>query len=311
MSNKNLNKAKKAKNDEFYTMLTDIEKELKHYRKHLKNKVIFCNCDNPEKRNFWLYFKTNFKSLELEKLIATHYSSTEPVYKLEYDGENIINTNLKQNGDFRSPAAIEILKESDIVITNPPFSLFREYVAQLIEYDKDFLIIGNNNVVTYKDIFPLIAEGKMWLGNHTNKTMEFKLSDDYTKWNRIDKEGNKYGKVPAITWFTTLDIDIRHEDIILYKEYTEEEYPKYDNYDAINVNRVAHIPKDYYKPMGVPITFLGKHNKDQFEILDANNIRTNNKTPYKKHGLIKDKDASIQGKIKYARIVIQRKDVKY
>ena len=231
---------------------------------------MLCNCDNPEKSNFWLYFKTNFKSLELEKLIATHYSSTEPVYKLEYDGENIIKTKLKQNGDFRSDEALEILKESDIVITNPPFSLFRAYVSQLMEYEKDFLIIGNNNAVTYKDIFPLIAEGKMWLGNHTNKTMEFKLSDDYTKWNRIDKEGNKYGKVPAITWFTNLDIDISHEDLILYKEYNKEDYPKYDNYDAINVNRVAHIPKDYYKPIGVPITFLSKHNKDQFEILGVN-----------------------------------------
>jgi len=279
-ANKNLHQAKKAKNDEFYTQLADIERELKHYKDHLKGKIIFCNCDDPEESNFWNYFALNFEHLGLKKLIATHFETDKPSYKLELiadindDGKinkmDTIKTPLKQNGDFRSPECIEILKEADVVVTNPPFSLFREYVDQLIEYDKKFIIIGNQNAITYKEIFKLIKENKIWLGNSSNIVMEFGLSDDYERWNRIDeKTGKKYGKVPAISWFTNLDYPKRHEDLILYKKYykNEEVYPKYDNYDAIEVNKVKNIPMDYDGVMGVPITFLSKYNPEQFEIL--------------------------------------------
>jgi len=298
MGNKNLHVAKKNKKDEFYTMMKDIEDEVKYYWDELKGKKVLLNCDNPEKSNFWIYFKNNFKFLSLERLTSTHYNEGESTYKLEYDGENINKTQLDGDGDFRSDESIEILKESDIVITNPPFSLFREYVAQLIEYNKDFLIMGNNNAVTYKEIFPLIKEENMWLGHHANKTMEFRLSDNYDKWDRIDEKGNKYGKVPAISWFTNLDIDKRHEKLILYKEYSEEEYPKYDNYDAIEVSRVAKIPKDYYKPMGVPITFLNKHSKEQFKILGQ---MANTRVDEYNFGY-----PFVNGVRKYARIIIQR-----
>ena len=219
MKNKNLHKAKKAKNDEFYTMLTDIEKELKHYRKHLKNKVVFCNCDDPEESNFWRYFKMNFDFLGLNKLISTHYKDDKSTYKLEYDGENIIKTNLKQNGDFRSPETIEILKESDVVITNPPFSLFREYVAQLIEYDKDFLIIGSLNATKYKEIFPLIKKEKMWMGVKTSG-FKFLVPNEYnSKKTYLDDRDRKYVKIGNVTWYTNLDNERSNEDLILYKEY--------------------------------------------------------------------------------------------
>lgn len=228
MGNKNLRKARKEKKDEFYTQMTDIEKELKHYKDQLKGKIIFCNCDDPECSNFWKYFELNFHNLGLKKLVATHYDEEKPTYKLEYDGQQIIKTNLKQNGDFRSPEAVEILKQSDVVITNPPFSLFREYIAQLIEYNKQFLVIGNYNAVTYKEIFPLIKENKLWLGM-SPRGMNFKTPDGGLK------------NVNA-AWFTNLDVKKRHERLILYKKYTPEEYPKYDNYDAINVDKVTEIP---------------------------------------------------------------------
>jgi len=292
MANKNLNEAKKAKNDEFYTMLRDIEKELKHYRKHLKNKVVFCNCDNPEESNFWRYFKMNFDFLGLNKLISTHYKDDKSTYKLEYDGENIIKTNLKQNGDFRSPETIEILKESDVVITNPPFSLFREYVAQLIEYDKDFLIIGSLNATKYKEIFPLIKKEKMWMGVKTSG-FKFLVPNEYnSKKTYLDDRDRKYVKIGNVTWYTNLDNERSNEDLILYKEYNEKDYIKYDNYDAINVNKTKEIPKDYYKPMGVPISFLCKHSKGQFKIMD------------------KLGNPCVNEKNIYSRIIIQRKDVK-
>ena len=285
MSNKNLAKAKKTKNDEFYTKLTDIEKELKHYREHFKNKIIFCNCDNPERSNFWKFFELNFRLLGLKKLISTHYETEKPTYKLEYDGNTIIKTKLKQNGDFKSDECVELLKEADIVVTNPPFSLFREYVSLLIEYNKKFLIIGNMNAITYKIIFKLIKNNKLWICG-SNKSMSFILPDE------------SIAKINA-NWFTNLEIPKKHEKLTLYKSYTPEEYPKYDNYDAINVDKVVDIPINYEGIIGVPITFLFKYNPEQFEILGqmVNTTIDENNFGY----------PFINGKRKYARILIKKK----
>lgn len=318
-NNKDLTKANKAKKDEFYTQLSDIEKELKHYKEHFKGKVIFCNCDDPIESNFWKYFELNFTQLGIKKLVATHYETSKPSYKLEIikdeDGDgiitskDIIKTQLKQNGDFRSPECIEILKESDIIITNPPFSLFREFMAQLVEYNKKFIIIGNINAVTYKEIFPLIRENKIWLGQSIHSgDREFRVPDDYplnASGYRVDEYGTKYIRVKGVRWITNLDFTERHEKMILYKNYTSEEYPEFDKYNVINVDKTSEIPCDYKKPMGVPITFLDKYNPEQFKILNANDYRKNDKVPIKNHGLIKDKDGSINGKPKYARIVIE------
>lgn len=312
-----LNQAGIAKEDEFYTKLTDIEKELRHYREHFKGKVIFCNCDDPETSNFCKYFQLNFYQLGIKKLISTHFEASKPSYKLEIiSTENDINgqmglpqfvkTPLQQNGDFRSPECIEILKEADIVVTNPPFSLFREYVAQLIEYNKHFLIIGSQNALTYKEIFPLLKSDKMWLGYHCGD-MEFTVPDYYepraTRYR--EENGVKYRSMGNICWYCNLDIPKRHEDLTLYKPYDAAEYEKYDNYDAINVNKVAEIPVDYYGVMGVPITFMDKYNPAQFEIvgLIAGNIKglagiptsTGKDGPY------------INGKLKFGRILIRRK----
>ncbi len=269
--NKNLHAANKAKNDEFYTQLTDIEKELKNYKEHFKDKIVFCNCDDPEYSNFWKYFSLNFDHLQLKKLIATHYETDKASYKLEmYRDEAGVHTEiktLKQNGDFRSPECIELLRGSDIVVTNPPFSLFREYVAQLMEYDKKFLIIGNMNAITYKEIFPLLKDNRIWLGIN-NGSHEFEVPDSYAKGTiRIDADGQKYAKLGNIAWYTNLDNRKRHEDIILYRQYNEDAYPKYDNYDAINVNKTSDIPRDYDGVMGVPISFLDRYNPEQFEII--------------------------------------------
>ena len=272
--NTNLSAAKRNKNDEFYTQLTDIENELRHYKDHFEGKVVYLNCDDPQESNFWMYFYLNFEFLGLRKLISTHYDDIGPTYKLEYLGREVnpdgpVRTELEENGDFRSHEAIELLKESDIVVTNPPFSLFREYIAQIMEHEKQFLVVGNNNAITYKEIFPLLKDGDMWLGYHTNKTMEFRLSPSYERWDRMDDDGHKYGKVPAISWFTNLDHTKRHDEQILYREYSEEAYPHYDNYDAINVDKVKDIPMDYDGIMGVPITFMSNFNPEQFEILGS------------------------------------------
>ena len=289
--NKNLTQAKKAKNDEFYTLISDVEKELKHYKSQFEGKVVYCNCDDPEESNFWKFFELNFEEYKLKKLISTHYDAEKPTYKLELsadiDGDgkitkgDIVKTPLKQNGDFRSEESINLLKTSDIVVTNPPFSLFREYVAQLIKYKKKFLIIGNKNAITYKEIFPLIKENKLWLGYYCPN--EFRLPN-----------GDTTKKVNGLCrWFTNLDIKKRHEDLILYKKYTAEEFPKYDNYDAIEVSKTSDIPMDYDGIIGVPITFLDKFNPSQFEIVgDACNgsdsiydlfkPRLNNKFIYKR-----------------------------
>ena len=275
MSKKDLQDAKRDKRDEFYTQMIDIEKELKEYKSHFKNKIIYCNCDNPECSNFWKYFELNFEFLEIKKLVSTHYEVEIPSYKLELirteTGIEKIKTPLKQNGDFRSEECIEILKEVDIVATNPPFSLFREYIAQLIEYDKKFIVMGSVNAIAYKEVFPLIKDGQVWLGHslHGDK-IEFRFPNDYlsrmSNW-REDENGNKYTKICGIRWYTNLDYEKRYEDLILSKEYNEEEYPKYVNYEAINVDKTKDIPVDYDGVIGVPITFMDKYNPEQFEIV--------------------------------------------
>ena len=259
MANANLHKAKTAKNDEFYTQLSDVSKELMHYKEHFKDKVVFCNCDDPSWSAFWKYFHLNFSHLGLKKLISTHYDREKPTYKMEYEGGNDNDvevgtiTPLEGNGDFRNAECIELLKQADIVVTNPPFSLAREYIACLREYQKKFLIIGDMNWITYKEVFPLLKDNHIWLGNCAVK--EFVQPDG-----TIKKFGNKL-------WFTNLDHKKRHEKLILWKNYTPEEFPTYDNYDAINVDKVSDIPCDYDGVMGVPITFLDKYNPEQFEIV--------------------------------------------
>lgn len=276
--NKNLRKANGAKNDEFYTQLWDIEKELWHYKEYFKDKIVFCNCDDPEESNFWLYFELNFEYLWIKKLVSTHYEPVKPSYKLEITWDrnhdwkinklDIIKTPLKQNWDFRSLECIEILKECDIVVTNPPFSLFREYVAQLMEYDKKFLIIWNLNAITYKEIFKLIKEDKIWpWASLDGRNIWFRIPDDYEKYHKIEN-WIKYAFVASTIWFTNLDYNKRHEDLILYKIYNENEFPKFDNYDAINVDKTKNIPIDYKWKIWVPLTFLLKYNPQQFEIID-------------------------------------------
>lgn len=307
-SNKNLHQANRAKKDEFYTQLTDIEKELKHYKEQFHGKVVYCNCDDPFESNFFKYFAANFNALKLKKLIATSFAGSpiiggqlpllemeglkpngkEP-FKIEInevvdkdcDGaigladikwllqhDANVSTPLKGNGDFRSNECIELLKEADIVVTNPPFSLFREYVAQLVEYDKKFLIIGNTNAMTYKEVFKLIKDNKLRTGyTNFNVGMFFVVPDDWEYFHHIDENGKKIARVSTSCWFTTLEVEKHKQDITLYKKYTLEEYPKYDNYDATNVDKVSEIPMDYDGVMGVPVTFLDKYNPKQFEII--------------------------------------------
>lgn len=286
MANKNLNKAKEAKKDEFYTQLEDINNELRYYREHFRGKTVLCNCDDPRVSNFFIYFANNFHKLGLKKLIATCYKSQDVdlfsqnaseqavymVYEGQFgdnglpDSQSIDVKPLKGDGDFRSPECVEFLKEADIVVTNPPFSLFREYVAQLIKYDKKFLIIGHQNAIKYKEIFPLIKDNKLWLGYGFKGGAGHFIShyeDTATAGNH--KDGMI--RVSGVTWFTNMEIKKRHEDLILYKTYSPEEYPTYANYDAIDVSKTADIPCDYYGKMGVPITFMDKYNPDQFEII--------------------------------------------
>ena len=314
--NNNLHTAKATKNDEFYTQLEDIENELKYYKDYFKGKVVYCNCDgflNKEKSNFFMYFSLNYEFLGLKGLICTKYNPNGEGKKYEYygdlngnnypDEEEICTSELEGDGDFRSEECIELLKKCDIVCTNPPFSLFRQYIAQLFEYNKDFLIIGNVNAISYKEVFPLIKENKMWLGvSSFNKGMYFGVPDDYTyadtyKFDR-ERNGKKVMRVSSICWFTNLDHKKRHEELVLYKKYNEEEYPKYDNYDAIEVSKVTDIPMDYNGIMGVPITFLDKYCPTQFEIVGQ--MMTTKVTefnfgyPY------------IDGKKKFARLLIKR-----
>lgn len=291
--NQTLAKARDAKRDEFYTQLSDIEKELKYYQNHFKNKVVYCNCDDPRVSNFFKYFSLNFEKLGLKKLITTCYKNnqvdlftqndTDRAVYLEYEGdknknkvvdiEEIEVNELVGDGDFRSDESIELLKQADIVVTNPPFSLFRQYVTQLAEYNKKFLIIGNVNAITYKEIFPLIKQNKLWLGPSIRSgDREFGVPNDYplnAAGHRTDENGNKYIRVKGVRWFTNLDYKERYEDLILYKNYNTKEYPFYDNYDAIEVGKTANIPCDFAGVMGVPLTFLDKYNPEQFKIISV------------------------------------------
>ncbi len=319
--NSNLHDSARNKQDEFYTQLSLIESELKHYKRHFAGKVVLCNCDDPYESNFFKYFAMNFNSLGLKKLIATCYvtspvtgkefdyyigkdgqisflpvTDTEPILgekrpycveitevtdenqdgrvdlaDVEYLMRNKKNamTLLDGDGDFRSAECVELLKQADIIVTNPPFSLFREYIALLEEYQKKYVIIGNMNAVTYKEIFPMIAENRLWLGYNSGHFW-FKVPDSYeikkTDF-KIDEYGQKWRRMGNICWFTNLDIEKRHENMPLFRTYSPDKYPKYDNYDAINVDRTVDIPCDYYGVMGVPITFLSQYNPEQFEIV--------------------------------------------
>lgn len=273
MSNKNLHTAKKNKKDEFYTQLTDIEKELQYYTEHLENKTIYCNCDDYRTSNFIKYFKDNFHTLKLARLIATNKDNGTGAYKYDYNGTEEKITALNGNGDFRSDECIEFLKEADVVVTNPPFSLFREYVKQLMDYGKKFLIIGNMNAITFKEIFPYIKNNELWLGvSITSGDRAFNVPDDYpleAATCGVDNNGKRFIRVKGVRWFTNIDNKKRNTPLDLYKTYTghENEYPKYDNYDAINVDKTSDIPMDYDGVMGVPITFLDKYCPKQFEIV--------------------------------------------
>jgi hypothetical protein len=365
MANSDLHAAKKSKNDEFYTQMKTIEDELRYYKDQFKDKTVFCNCDDPLESNFVKYFALQFEHLGLKKLVATHYiGGTTPVqldlfgsatpvqarirrkpYVLIYEGDKNGNRNpdidefefrelmkshihpLNGTGDFRSPECTQFLKEADIVVTNPPFSLFREYVAQLVEYDKKFLIIGNTNAITYKEIFKLIKQNKLWLGQtNFNVGMFFEVPDDWGKFHHVDeKTGRKIARVSTSCWFTNLDTTKRHEIMTLYKKYSPEEYPKYDNYDAINVDKVADMPADYEGDMGVPVTFLDKYNPEQFEIIGLG-ISSSGKEigvkPYKpehrKYRKEVQKRGTVDGDlymmidgivtVPYARIIIKQKE---
>lgn len=276
-ANANLHKAKDAKNDEFYTQLTDVAKELMHYKAHFKDKIVLCNCDDPTWSAFWKYFHLNFAELGLKKLISTHYDREEATYKMEYTGGNDndidvgVKTPLEGNGDFRNQECLDLLDECDIVVTNPPFSLFREYVAVLMEHKKKFLILGNMNALTYKEIFPLIRDNQLWYGASIHSgDRKFYVPDDYplkASGCGIDENGRRFIRVKGVRWYTNLDYKARHEKLVLWKNYTPEEYPKYDNYDAINVNKYSEIPCDYDGVMGVPITFIDYYCPEQFEIV--------------------------------------------
>lgn len=346
--NTGLNKAGIAKKDEFYTQLIDIEKELKHYKEQFRGKVVYCNCDDPFESNFFKYFAANFNALGLKKLITTSYAespiagvqlsllkvkglkpNSKKPFKIEINEVSDTNadgaisladvqwllkndanaaTPLKDGGDFRSEECIKLLKGADIVVTNPPFSLFREYVAQLMENNKRFLILGDQNAITYRDIFKLIKENRLWLGYDNGGTKWFQVPNDYdisTESRKKIVSGIQYFSMGRILWYTNLDTTKRHELLTLYKKFTSEEYSKYDNYDAININKYADIPLNYEGVMGVPITFIDKYNPKQFEIIGliAGNIR----------GLAGIPSASgkdgpyINGKLKYGRILIRKK----
>ena len=331
MGNQTLHKAKQAKNDDFYTQLEDIEKELQHYVDYFKDKVVYCNCDDPSVSNFFRYFSLNFEHLRLKKLITTCYKNRQKnlfsehnddraIY-LEYEGDKDGNNmpdddeievkHLKGDGDFRSEECIELLKQADIVVTNPPFSLFREYIEQLMRHNKKFIVLGNKNAITYRETFRFIQQRRMWVG-HTpmGRDMLFDVSPHIaSELRKTGKEGSKYrvvdgvvrGRAPS-TWFTNLDHDKRHEELILDKKYAPEKYPKYDNYDAINVNKSTDIPMDYEGIIGVPITFVDKYNPRQFEIVGIDRYVEDNPNYGKRF--------TINGKETYARILIRHKALK-
>lgn len=365
-----LQTAKKVKKDEFYTQLTDIEKELRYYKDQFKDKIVYCNADDPYESNFFKYFASNFNLLGIKKLIATSYSGSpvlgsqvslfdiegvkkenekEPI-KIEinevkdYNNDGAIDISdveyllkhnknvtkkLKGNGDFRSNECIELLKKADIVVSNPPFSLFREYISQLEEYNKKFLIIGNTNSITYKETFALIKDNKLRTGyTNFNVGMFFIVPDDWEKYHHIDESGKKIARVSTSCWFTNLDVKKHKEDIILHKTYkgNEDKYPKYENYDGVEVSKVANIPIDYKGFMGVPITFIDKHNPEQFEIIGlgiSNSGIEIGVHPYKPEHKKYRKEVQNRGavdgdlymmengivKVPYARIIIKNKRI--
>jgi len=334
-SNSNLKKANKAKNDEFYTQLVDIEKELKHYKKQFCGKVVYCNCDDPFESNFFKYFASNFNALGLKRLIATSYKPSpiantqlslfgndktltkikgrpkttankfiiNEVSDLDGDGafdlrdiaeqlkanKNNEWSPLKGEGDFRSKESIELLNQADIIVTNPPFSLFREYVAQLVEYHKKFLIIGNTNAITYKEIFKLIKDNKLRTGyTNFNVGMFFEVPKEWEKYHHIDENGKKIARVSTSCWFTNLEVEKHNQDIVLYKKYNKADYPNYENYEAIDVSKVQEIPMDYKKEMGVPITFVDKYSPDQFKIIALGIVGSIDFTKSKKMEILKE-----------------------
>lgn len=363
--NSNLYSSRGDRADEFYTQLSLIESELKHYKAHFKGKVVLCNCDDPYESNFFKYFAINFNSLGLKKLIATCYATSPIVYtQLTLFGNEVIEgkeeskrkpykieitevkdenqdgrvdlsdveyllrnkknilTLLQGDGDFRSPECVGLLKQADIVVTNPPFSLFREYVAQLMEYEKSFIIIGNQNAVAYKEIFPLLKNNIMWLG-YMSGHFWFAVPDTYEEKAtdfKIDENGQKWRRMGNICWFTNLDIEKRHEDMTLFRTYSPDVYPTYDNYDAIEVSKTADIPCDYYGVMGVPITFMDKYSPEQFEIVGINTndkenlwgVKTRTYTPddAKNYTILNAASVLKKGsklKAMYARVLIRRK----
>jgi len=324
--NQNLHAAKASKKDEFYTQLEDIERELRHYKDHFKGKVVLCNCDDPRISNFFHYFAHNFEDLGLKKLITTCYKNhdrdlfsrndSESAIWLEYNGDRDGNRvpdpeeigihEFQRDGDFRSDECIELLKQADIVVTNPPFSLFREYVEQLVAFEKSFLVIGNHHAITYRDIFTLLRDNKVWLGN--TQPVNFQVPDGYEmrevrSWR--DADGNNWRSLGNACWYTNLDTAKRHEDLVLYKTFNAAEYPKFDNYEAVESAKVSNIPIDYSGVIGVPVTFLNKYNPSQFEIvgLIAGNIQglagipsaTGKDGPY------------INGRLRYGRILIRNR----
>ena len=345
--NSNLHMSRADKADEYYTQLSLIENELKHYKGFIKGKVVLCNCDDPYESNFFKYFAMNFNSLGLKKLIATCYAGSPIIYtQLNLFGDKVVASKSESNkkpykieitevtdengdgrvdlidvefllrnrknaltllqgdGDFRSAECVELLKRADIVVTNPPFSLFREYMAQLMEYKKYFIIIGNQNSITYREVLPLVRDNKIWLG-YNNGHFWFKVPDTYEEKKtdfKIDEYGQKWRRMGNICWFTNVDIEKRHEDMTLFRKYSPDVYPKYDNYDAIDVSRTADIPCDYYGVMGVPITFMNKFNPDQFEILGDSRYHD---------GQVYSDDINVKnGKTLYRRILIKRKQSK-
>lgn len=330
-----LTAAKRAKKDEFYTQRVDIENELRHYKPHFKDKVVLCNCDDPRESEFFKYFVENFERLELKRLVATCYKSQDvdlfsqgdceraicQVYEGDKNGNMVLDDDevgvrlLDGDGDFRSAECIEILKEADVVVTNPPFSLFREYVAQLVKYNKKFLIIGNQNAITYKEIFPLFKENKIWLGfGFRGNAAHFRSRYQDVATSGDHRDGMI--RVSGVMWFTNMDIAKRHEKLPLYKKYSPEEFPKYDNYDAIEVSKTADIPYDYNGVMGVPITFMDKYCPEQFEIIWQASGNTRASAPkealsevgYRIHPDDRGGCSVVNGKRTYGRILIRRRN---
>ena len=329
-TSRELSKARKQKKDEFYTQLSDIENELRHYKEHFRGKTVLCNCDDPRVSNFFHYFAYQFEALGLKRLITTCYKNQTPdlfsqhdcerAISLVYDGDKNGNRvpdpeeigihELQGDGDFRSAECIELLMQADIVVTNPPFSLFREYITQLFAFQKKLLILGNVNAITYKEVFPLIQENKLWLGASIHSgDREFGVPEDYpleSTGHRIDSQGRRFIRVKGVRWFTNLDYNERHEELILYKNYNPEDNPRYDNYDAIEVGKTGDIPMDYDGLMGVPITFLDKYNPAQFEIVgcsDNGAVPDEYKLPhFKKHN-----EPFVNGQKVYKRIFIRRR----